>query len=123
MSYFQIVSASPIPGTTNRWRYSLTSAVLKADGQFETPTVLRGETGQVLTAGIVYGYNLLEANNTATGIQGNGFDLDELPPILIGVGFALRPAPVGAVVKADKEGNDWLFSYPNAMGKGSAYGT
>lgn len=115
MSYFQIVSASPIPGTTNRWRYSLTSAVLKADGQFETPTVLRGETGQVLTAGIVYGYNLLEANNT---IQGNGFDLDELPPI-----FALRPAPVGAVVKADREGNDWLFSYPNAMGKGSAYGT
>lgn len=118
MSYFQIVSASPIPGTTNRWRYSLTSAVLKADGQFETPTVLRGETGQVLTAGIVYGYNLLEANKVKAVPLDAGSRVDELPPI-----FALRPAPVGAVVKADREGNDWLFSYPNAMGKGSAYGT
>ena len=52
-------------------------------------------TWAVLTGGISgTAYNTIEASNTATGTQGCGIDVDNLP-----AGVSLQPVGVGAVVE------------------------
>jgi hypothetical protein len=68
---------------TNRWRYSISEVEYLKDGIWSTVT--DGISGTA--------YNTLEANNSSTGVQGCGINVEWLP-----AGVALKPIGFGAVV-------------------------
>lgn len=77
--------ATAIPNYSNRWKYSYTQVVPEREGRYKVPD----------GAGTGDCYNMVEANNSATGVQGNGIDVDNLP-----AGYNLGPIGAGAVVVA-----------------------
>ena len=69
----------------NRWQYGIAQVEYKKEG-----------TWQAVTGGISgVGYNTIETPNGATGIQGNGVNVANLPPDV-----SLVPLGIGAVVRA-----------------------
>jgi len=88
---------------TNRWDYEVEERVRTATG-WEAP-----DDPRVLTA-----YNSLEANNSGSGVQGNGIDLDG-QIFTDNSSLEIMPAPQGAIVRVYEE---W---YVDADGVESAY--
>lgn len=72
----------------NRWAYTWEEARLAPSGVFEAVP------GGLNSASSGEAVNAVEASNTATGVQGNGVDRDNLP-----LSFAMMPAPAGVVVE------------------------
>lgn len=97
--YIKITSATPIPSTTNRWQYGWIEMEYTRDGKWqEVPGglthVTAGESSG--SGGAAYAYNRLEANNAATGVQGNGYDLTYLAASMV-----FYPIRGSGIFKAD----------------------
>ncbi|GEM_PF-6782060 len=105
-----ITGSSLVAGVPNRWRYEWEQVT--AAGQF--PAVLAGGRNHTDDG---YAFNTLESNNTASGVQGNGVNIDNLPgtmglvPIGVGAWVQLR----GPVYDATTDANVWLFQAVNAI--------
>lgn len=95
----KLTNATLISGRSNAWVYSGTEQIPGQDGFWtDKPS---GKTSAKI-------FNMIEANNSATGIQGCGINVDNLP-----VGFALRP--VGGTACA---GHPVVKCYPDVDCKG-----
>jgi len=98
------VVASATPWLANKWKYTCVEQEMTATGWQNL------SSGRTFTA-CLNGY---EANNSATGIQGNGVNVGTLP-----AGFKLVPIRGNPVVElwqgttADNVG--WRFSEPNGV--------
>ena len=75
---------------TNRWTYAFTQVTKTVAGYGEWITKPGGITGNT-------SYNSIEDINSATGVQGNGVDLDELA--IVAPGMTLRPIPANTIVR------------------------
>lgn len=73
--------------SANRWSYPWAEGTLNSGGLFVTKT--NGKTSSSL--GVAY--NSIENPNSASGVQGCGINVSNLP-----TGFALQPIGTGAVV-------------------------
>lgn len=113
--YMRITSAAAATGATNRWGYSWVQSRYVRNGLFED--VPSGFTSSDPKYGGL-AYNVLEANNTASGLQGNGVNISALPNT-----FNLQPIPNNAVVYAirvatcdDPTVKQWVIvQYVNAV--------
>lgn len=106
----KITGSLEIVGASNRWQYAYTEQRRTATG-FEALT--DGRTGTTDTR---FAINSIEANNTASSIQGNSIDHDDAD---YPSGFqllAVRGNPVVQMwVSSDSDGNTaYTFSYENA---------
>jgi hypothetical protein len=105
----KITGSSAMAGENNRWSYDWTEVEI-ADGAFSTVA------GGLNSASSGLAYNLIEAGNTGSGIQGNGVDLANLP-----VGFSVKPIGAGAIVYLDgpheysDSSMNWFFHVANAV--------
>jgi hypothetical protein len=105
-----ITGSTAVAGAANRWRYEWEEVT--PNGQFPA-TVSGGRTHT--NAG--FAYNTIESNNVATGVQGNGVNVDDLPGTM-----GLRPIGDGAWVRMrgpfddeDTSADVWLFQAVNAI--------
>ena len=100
----KITGASSISGADNRWAYSFEEARYKKEGTWETKS--GGKTGTA--------YNTIEANNTSTGVQGDGTNPDNYPS-----GVSLKPIGTGAIVEisevvnCDDGSTEYVFQESN----------
>lgn len=76
---------------TNKWTYNWTEVALADNGSVAAPAT-SGRTQA--TTGYGVARNLAEANNAASGVQGNGVDVADLSGTL-----AIRPIPTGRIVQ------------------------
>ena len=105
----KISTSTLIAGAANRWEYDWDEVEID-DGLFTLKT--DGLNSDV--DGLAY--NLIEAKNDGTGVQGNGVNLSNLP-----VGFEIQPIGSGAVVwlrgpfiYGDDSAN-WMFEAVNSV--------
>lgn len=100
----EITSATGIGD--NRWAYGIAQVEYLKEGTWDT--VIGGITG--------VGYNSIETPNGATGVQGNGVDVANLPS-----GVEIVPLGVGAVVRAypvtncDTGGTEYVLEAVNQV--------
>jgi len=104
----KITGSSLISGHANRWTYTVTEQALEKEGRWKDKA--DGYSGAA--------YNTIEANNTSSGVQGDGTDVDNLP-----AGVELQPIGNGAVVRAWRVINcegaiEVMFAAPNNPGGG-----
>jgi hypothetical protein len=86
--------------SANRWEYEFEEVAPTDGGDFDTGA--RSRTGIC--------HNSLESMNSATGVQGNGVDVDNLPQ-----NWEMKPCPEGAVVLIIASGGYYRFSYENGV--------
>lgn len=90
----------------NRWQYAISEAEYLKDGLWQVK--VDGFTG--------YAYNTIETPNAATGVQGNGVDVSNLPN-----GVAIAPLGIGAVtrvyevVNCETGGIEYVFHDTNQV--------
>lgn len=87
--YARITNATDLPG--NRWAYQWVQVVPVATG-FGAGTAV-AVPGGYSNATHGTAYNLAESHNDGSGLEGNGFNINNLPE-----GWSVMPIPVGAVV-------------------------
>lgn len=95
----------------NQWSYSFVEV-------HASPGGIGGAGWIAVTSGIAgTAYNLAEASNGASGIQGNGVDITNLAANF--PGFALMPAPANAIVPVYEvntgAGTEYWFKHANAI--------
>jgi hypothetical protein len=109
--FFARITASTSLGN-NRWSYQWQE--VRRSGVNTWTTVTGGRTHS--TTGYGLAYNLLEAGNAATGVQGNGVTIANLP-----AGFTIRAIGTNAVVEIitvipnGSGGFEAYFAAPNAV--------
>jgi len=107
-SVLAVITAAVSIGS-NRWEYSWAEVEIN-DGDF---TQLTGGANSTTNG---KAYNLLEAPNDSSGVQGNGLDIGNL----LGT-FAIKPIGVGAVIPLTgphtytDASNNWFFSANNIV--------
>lgn len=93
---------------TNQWTYSIRKATHISAGYSGWSGISSG-TSITGTA-----YNTLEIGNSASGVQGCGINVDNLPS-----GFSLQPIGVNSIHKfypiTVGSGTEWWFSCPNSV--------
>jgi hypothetical protein len=109
-TWIKITSYATITDRDNAWRYSWTEQELVHNG------IWQDKSGGRSSATDGYAYNSVEANNSASGMQGNSIDIDSLPGTI-----TIQPVQGEPVVQAWPIVNcdgvtEWLFSYENAVG-------
>lgn len=90
-SIFDATSIGP-----NKWSYGFAELIKIKSGSGVFPwtwSTRNPSNGGRSFANIGESYNLLEIENTAFGLQGNGINVDTLPP-----GFTIQPVPNKAIV-------------------------
>ena len=106
------IDSSTATATANQWTYAFTEVTKTVAGYREWITKPGGITGNT-------SYNSIEDINSATGVQGNGVDLDELAAV--SASMELRPCPADTIVRmygiilASGVIEHW-FSYENGVG-------
>lgn len=112
--WMQLTGATAIAGRANCWAYSWKQVQYVRNGLFQD--VPAGLTDADTHFG-GKAYNTIEANNAASGVQGNSIDLSLLP-----TGYAVKPVRGNAIVVArrvftcdDTPVGQWIFSYENAV--------
>jgi hypothetical protein len=82
--WVKLTGAQAIPGESNRWRYTWIEQEYLGTGRWrdlaggltsDANTASNGESGSGAPR---YAYNTLEANNTAAGVMGNGYNVSTL---------------------------------------------
>jgi len=102
------IITSATPNGTNAWSYSWSEADIN-DGDFTA--IVGGKSSSTYGSA----FNLNEAPNSGSGVQGNGIDVANLN------GFEIQPIGVGAVVelhgphKYTDLSNNWFFSAVNTV--------
>ena len=109
----QITGYSAITGQTNKWRYSWVFVRPTRNNQWDIPTDESEQDGSDISG--IYAYNSCEANNSASGMQGDSVNVDLLPP-----GVNLLPIQGNPVVPAWVETNcdgdaELYFCVPNSI--------
>ena len=112
---FDAIWGEPHVVGPNQWRYEWAEALKTGDGYDDWTARPNGRDHADEGRGMARNY--AEKGNKATGIQGNGTDVDELPE-----GFSLAPIrPAGKVVRmmevrlADGSGVEYWINEPNAI--------
>jgi hypothetical protein len=99
----KITSNIAASGSSNRWKYSWVEQRILQDGQWENKPggfTSTGESGEAIR----YAFNDFEANNSASGTQGNSYDISLLPAT-----FNMMPVRGSPVVD--------LFGWTNCQGQ------
>ncbi|MBL0922441.1 MAG: hypothetical protein IBJ10_09985, partial [Phycisphaerales bacterium] len=107
--FARIIGAAPLSGAANRWLYEWQEVNLRDDRSAVVGSAPRG------SAALGPALNLMEAGNSASGVQGNGVDVSGLP-----AGMTLRPIGGAAVVALEgplgAPGDEyWVFAAVNAI--------
>ena len=109
----RIASATPVSGSDNQYEYGFVEVEKTSPGYGGWTDAADGTTGTA--------YNMIEDQNSATGILGNGVNADNLVTSV--AEFSMQPCPVGtrvmiwAVVLEDGTVEYW-FQYENAVDGG-----
>lgn len=105
MIWVKITGATLISGAANRWEYTWVEQVPGSAGAWSDK-----EGGLTSADSEIPGYNSVEANNSASGVQGNGIDVDTLS-----AGFSIQPIRGNPVVKGTFINGQLIFSQVNAV--------
>lgn len=109
--WMKLTNATAIVGHVNAWQYAGEEVYMGIDGYWQTKE--DGKTSQRI-------YNSMEANNSATGVQGSGINVDNLPATFSfkpigGTGAVGQPVvPCTPMKDCEDPPNDvYVFSAPN----------
>lgn len=106
--FFPAIITEATADGDNRWSYEIDEVTKTDAGYGEWTTRVGGRSGTAR--------NIYEDMNAATGIQGNGIDIANLPD-----GFEIKPAPVDLivhvtrVVEATTGTLEYWFAHVNAV--------
>ena len=110
--WVKVTSSTLISGADNRYAYDWIEQEPERQGLW------RDLQGGLTSAdeGFASAYNSIEANNSASGVQGNSIDLDTLPGT-----YSILPVQGNPVVRLYRKMNcdglmEYFFSYENATG-------
>jgi hypothetical protein len=110
--FFALIDSATQDGTNYRWTYSIKEAEDVTTSGFPEFTELDGgRTGNA--------YNIIELNNSSTGLFGNGVTTDDLG----GTDFEIQPVPddqpVFIIAERDQNGTTiYYFQYENGLAGG-----